>query len=56
MPRHGNTRKSSQRKHAGHRMHVRGRLTRRIAKLGGRRTWSGWDPASIWDDAAGRWV
>lgn len=57
MPRHGgNTRSAQRRKHAGHRMHVRGHLARRVAKLSKRRIWSGWDPASTWDDTAGRWV
>lgn len=57
MPRHGGTtRSTNRRKHSGHRMHVRTRVARRIAKVGKRSTWSGWDPTSVWDDTAGKWV
>lgn len=41
MPRHGNTRKSNRRSN-GHKMHRRGRVARRIAKLGKGRGGSGW--------------
>lgn len=47
MPRHGNTRKSSQRKHAGHRMHRKTRLARLKANVGRGRTGMAWGRGAV---------
>lgn len=47
MPRHGNTRSSSRKKHQGHRAHKRSRLARSQAKSGRGQKRTAWGRAAV---------